>query len=144
MALPPSEASAPRWKSGPIDTPPYGTPSSTSVQTWPVRSTANACVTDTIRRRAAMRAGWHTSSTGRNVNLSSASTRSYSRRVPMAQLATIGPVTTRECSRSTTGSVRTLEWIASPRRLVRCVSIEFGTRPRPTCRVAPSSTNRAT
>ena len=57
IAIPPGEASAPRWKAGPVETPPYSAPSRPSVQTCPVRSMVKACVTDTIRSLLPMTAG---------------------------------------------------------------------------------------
>jgi hypothetical protein len=53
-----------------------------SAQTWPVRSTAKACVTDTILCCAAMVAGSHTTSMGWKQNSGLRSIRSYSRRGP--------------------------------------------------------------
>jgi hypothetical protein len=57
IAIPPGEASAPRWNAGPVETPPYSTPSRLSVDTWPVRSIVKACVTDTIRSLLPITAG---------------------------------------------------------------------------------------
>ena len=114
------------------------------MQTCPPRSIAKACVTDTMRGCAAITAGSQTCSIGWNAKRSSSSTRAYSRRVPIAQLVTTGPVTTPAAIRSTTGSVITSEWIARSRRSIRCASIWFATRPTPTWSVDPSSISRET
>ena len=66
----------PRWKSGPVDSPPYSCPSSRSVHTWPERSIENAWVTDTMRSCRAISAGSQTCSMVRSENRSSESSRS--------------------------------------------------------------------
>ena len=74
--VPRAARSAPRWKSGPVDNPPYSCPSSRSVHTCPDRSIENAWVTETMRSCRAISAGSQRCSMECSANRSSDSSRS--------------------------------------------------------------------
>ena len=142
--VPRAARSAPRWKSGPVDTPPYSWPSSCSVHTWPDRSIENAWVTETMR-------------SCRAITVRVADVLDGVQREPLVGLEQVvePPGAHRPAADDRAGDHARLDQVGdrlgehlgvhgevAPVAQVR--SIWLGTRPSPICRVDRSSTSRAT